>query len=443
MTKVNFLIKSKNNPATIHVRFHKGVKTDLSKSTKLFTNPNCWDKKNGIVKNTIEEPNQLFINSKLKGIEAIIYKKHLEDYTSGEYIDYEWLESVINGYYNQDNSDKNYKIYFIDFAKKWIEECKGNRVNITKGKLVADGTIVEYSQAIEMVRKYDKHCNVKTKFVSMDLKWLSKWVNYMTKIMQYSSSTIYNKITIIKMIIREAKVENDIKVNPHFESKKFTVARNLGDDPSKIYLDDNKLKILFDLEVPEKLWDSKDLLIIGCWTGLRVSDIMNNLNLDNMENGVMDVKNKKTGICVKLPLHPMIKLIIKRNGEKLPKSVSEATFGKHIKEICKLAGFNKKLDGVVMKVIGKDSITGKFVKRNVKGKYDFHELVTTHICRRSFSSNLSDKVSDEAIMDMSGWSDKKMKEHYNKKKKIASAIMVDDYYNKEYGYLLEQRQNKY
>jgi hypothetical protein len=437
MTKVTFLIKSKNNPATIHVRFHNGVDNDISKSTRLFTNPNCWDKRNGMVRNTIEEPNQMLINSKLKGIEATIYNKYLVDYTSGEYIDSDWLESVINGYYNQNNSDKDYKIYFIDFANKWIEQCKGNRVNIKKGKVVTDGTIDEYNQAVEMVKNYDKHFKVRTKFVGMDLNWLSKWVNYMLNIRQFSSSTTYNKITIIKMIIREAKVEHNIKVNPHFESKKFTVARNLEDDPRKIYLDDEKLKILFDLEVPKRLLNSKDLLIIGCWTGLRVSDFMKNLNLDDMENGVMDLKNKKTSVWVKFPLHPMIKLIIKQNGGNLPKIMSEAAFGKHIKEICKLAGFNKKLNGIVRKVIGKDSITGKSVVRNVKGKYHFHELVTTHICRRSFSSNLSDKVSDEAIMDMAGWSTKKMKEHYNKKKKTASAFKVDDYYNEEYGYLLK------
>ena len=61
------------------------------------------------------------------------------------------------------------------------------------------------------------------------------------------------------MIIREAKVEHNIKVNPHFESKKFTVARNLDDDPRKIYLDDAILKILFDLDVPNTAttgWDS-------------------------------------------------------------------------------------------------------------------------------------------------------------------------------------------
>mgnify|MGYP006959932559 CR=1 FL=1 len=77
-----------------------------------------------------------------------------------------------------DKLSKLTKKDIVDFANKWIEDCKGNRVNFNKGKLVADGTIVEYSQAIEMVRKYDRYCNVKTKFVSMDLKWLSKWVHY-------------------------------------------------------------------------------------------------------------------------------------------------------------------------------------------------------------------------------------------------------------------------
>ncbi len=437
MSKINFLIKSKENPATIHVRFQNGKHFDLCKSTQLLANPNCWDKKNGRVKNTIDEPNSMFINSKLKDLDATITRKYMEDYTSGIYIDSDWLTMVISNFYNQKSANKDSEIYFTDFAKKWLDGGVGCRINISKGALVTEGTLKEYGQAIESVIKFDKYNKARTKFVNMDLDWHAKWVNYMTKIVKYSPVTARNRLSIIKIIIREAKVEYNIRVNPHFESKKFTVACSSYDEPKKVYLDDEKIKVLFELEVPQIYKNVKDSLIIGCWTGLRISDFSKNLDLKNMEKGIIDVRNKKTGIWVKFTLHPMIKIIVNENGGKLPKSVSEATYNKHVKEICKLAGFNEIVKGVVKKGVGKNPLTGKTVSRNVYGDYAFHELVTSHTGRRSLSSNLSGNVSDKGIMDIAGWSTKKMKEHYNNKEKIESAIEVDDYYNSEYGYLLE------
>jgi len=433
MPTVNFLIKSEKPHASIHVRFRDGTPIDLCKSIKLYTNPNCWDKTNGCVKNTILEPNRMFINSKLKGLQAIIFKRYMEDVTEGEHIDSLWLVDVIDTYYNQKDMNEDYKVYFSEFGKKWLEECQDKRINASNRKLVTKGSLREYQQALNTVIHFDKYYKTKTKFLKMDFNWHAKWLDFMTNIMQYSFNSMNNKLAIIKMVIREAKTDFNIRININVESKKFTVPRMDENKPDDIYLDDHKIKVIFYMDVEERLQRSKDLLIIACWTGLRISDFMNNLNLDNMENGRVNVKNKKTGKWVQFTLHPMIKAIIKKNEGKLPKSVSESKFNLDIKEITKLAGFTAETDGGVVKASGKNPITGKNMKRKVYGKYFFNELVCSHIGRKSFSSNLTGRVSDEVIMNVAGWSDKKMKEHYNKKKKTQSAMEMDDYFKSEYG----------
>jgi len=441
MPTVNFLMKSKKSHASIHVRFRDGTSIDLCKRIKLCTNPSYWDKTNGCVKNTTLEPNSMFINSKLKGLEAIIFKRYMEDITEGEHIDSLWLEDVIDIYFNQKNMNEDYKVYFSEFGKKWLEECQGKRINVSNGKLVTKGSLTEYRQALDTIIHFDKYYKTKTKFLKMDFNWHAKWLDFMTNTMQYSYNSKNNKLAIIKMVIREAKTDFNIKINPKVESKKFTVPHIDEDIPDDIYLDDHKIKVIFHMDVEKRLQRSKDLLIIACWTGLRISDFMHNLNLDNMEKGIIDVKNKKTKKWVKVPLHPMINVIIKKNDGKLPKSICEGKLNLDVKEIATLAGFTAITDGGVTKVSGKSPITGKNMKRKVYGKYLFHELVCSHIGRRSFSSNLTGKISDEVIMNVAGWSDQQMKEHYNKKEKTQSAMEADEYFKSEYGYIEDSCQN--
>ena len=60
-------------------------------------------------------------------------------------------------------------------------------------------------------------------------------------------------------------------------------------------------------------------------------------------------------------------------------------------KVCKIAGLNEKLIG------------GKMVnKRKLVGEYHKWELVTSHICRRSYVSNFRHILGDENVMAATG-----------------------------------------
>jgi integrase len=119
--------------------------------------------------------------------------------------------------------------------------------------------------------------------------------------------------------------------------------------------------------------------IIGCRTGLRVSDY-NKCIGDNVETtGLICIdETDKTGDPVYIPMHWQVKEILdKYNG--LPALISDQKLNVFIKDLCKLAEFDQRV---------KDTREGK-QKPEGSGEYcKKYELVTTHTARRSCATNL-------------------------------------------------------
>ena len=134
-----------------------------------------------------------------------------------------------------------------------------------------------------------------------------------------------------------------------------------------------------------------DLFIIGWRTGLRISDFLR-LKENNIKEGYIEIETQKTGQNVIIPMHPQVKEIwVKRNG--FPNSISDQKFNLYIKEVCEEAKINELTEG--------SKINPK-TNRKEKGIYPKYELVTSHICRRSFASNLYGKLPNLVIMGITG-----------------------------------------
>ncbi|MGE4347921.1 MAG: hypothetical protein AB7D46_11000 [Flavobacteriaceae bacterium] len=68
------------------------------------------------------------------------------------------------------------------------------------------------------------------------------------------------------------------------------------------------------------------------------------------------------------------------------------------------------------------------IKRKKIGVYKKHQLITSHICRRSFATNLIGKVPNQVIMDVAGWSNEAQMFAYNKQTNRESAIKLKEYW---------------
>ena len=104
---------------------------------------------------------------------------------------------------------------------------------------------------------------------------------------------------------------------------------------------------------------------------------------------------KKTETPVTIPIHPKVKRILEKRQGEFPLRLRDNDYNKYIKKICKLAEINEVVKGRV-----KISRDGK--QRGVSGFYRKHELITSHVGRKSFATNLYGKISTPLIMSVTG-----------------------------------------
>ncbi len=152
--------------------------------------------------------------------------------------------------------------------------------------------------------------------------------------------------------------------------------------------------------------------MIGLWTGLRVSDLLY-LTAKDIKDGFIDNTNLKTDIEVTIPLHPHIKNILNKRNGNFPRYISEQNFNDYIKEVAKSVGINEIIKGAKITLIydenGKPKLDadGNNIHRKKSGTFPKYELVTTHICRRSFATNLYGQIDTLTIMKIIGHSTEK------------------------------------
>ena len=92
-----------------------------------------------------------------------------------------------------------------------------------------------------------------------------------------------------------------------FYSKTITIDlscfKTLEEDVDSIFLDWKELSKIFHLDLFENpgLIKYRDIFIVGCLTGFRFSDY-STLNPNQLKNGMLHVRQNKTGATVVVPL---------------------------------------------------------------------------------------------------------------------------------------------
>jgi integrase len=154
-------------------------------------------------------------------------------------------------------------------------------------------------------------------------------------------------------------------------------------DPKSIKIRSSKKSIIsLTIEELEKLeavdasgfaeWQkAKDLFLLGCYTGLRVSDLKR-LNKINTQNGMITLTLQKNNKSVRIPIVQECKRILERYDYHAPK-LSEQALNENIKEVCEKAGISA--------VVSVDETKGgKRISKNVVK----HKLITSHIAGKTF-----------------------------------------------------------
>ena len=268
---------------------------------------------------------------------------------------------------------------FMGFIENYI-------ANTTK----STSTKKNYNQTFRLLKEFQEDNRCALTFDSIDIDFYEKFTAYLAK-GDYYLNTIGTVIKNLKVFLNEA-FEQGLNKNVAFKSKRF---KKIQEESESIYLTQEEITKIYklDLSGKDELCKARDLFVIGCYTGLRFSDL-DKLNEKHIIDKGTKIKilTQKTGELVIIPLHTYILEILKRYKGKIPEVFSNQKMNDHLKDIGKEAKM-------------KEKITLHFTQGGIKKSDTLpkHDLITVHTARRSFATNayLND-IPSISIMKITG-----------------------------------------
>lgn len=259
----------------------------------------------------------------------------------------------------------------------------------------------------------------------------------------YSPNTIGRHVRNLKIFLYAAK-DMKLTTNTEFESSRFSAD---SQDVENVYLTDDRVQQLYEADfedpqtidrlmklapddqeravmkdqitrrTPKLLNEAKDIFVVGCLTGQRVSDYkrINETMFKKLSDGneYIYLQQEKTTKWIYIPLDIRVRAILAKYGGKLP-HIYDQDLNERIKIIGRLMGWRENA-GIV-------ELHGMM---EVPTQKKFYECIKTHTARRTFATNAyKNKISLSSIMIITGHSSEKMLHKYLKLDNEERAILA-------------------
>ncbi|ATC37694.1 MULTISPECIES: phage integrase SAM-like domain-containing protein [Elizabethkingia] len=269
---------------------------------------------------------------------------------------------------------------FLFYIHQYINERKD---------FICNSTFKRYKVFYNLIQRFEGYI-MKNLFIDdINMKFVKKLIIY-GKEEGYSENTIYRTIDFVKTILNflEGKgIRTAVReINVRKEKQQKYV----------LTLSEKEIIQIKNTCVPDELQQTKDWLIISCYTGQRFSDFMKFSTCQIIEvddKKCMKFIQKKTKNEITLPLHPVVMDILYKNENTFPKSTDIITYNKQVKLIAKMAGINSTLK---VKIRTKHRVISLITEK--------WRAISSHIGRRSFATNFYGKIPTPLLMRATGHS---------------------------------------
>lgn len=372
-----------------------------------------WDKRRKIAKVVNKFPEGAEINEKLDKLNQKVDKAIKKIKEQGIIPEKDYFKELIFNNTIEHKQNDSLVDYLKDYSNNVIKVHNTRKKYITtinklieyekeKGKRICfdDVDILFYEDFKKWFYNLKKPIPKKRFFDSIDNDY-----NEMPKIERYNRNYFGTIIQAIKRGMRRS-AEDGLHKNYKYQHSDFKVEQQPFDS---IYLTDEELKRIYNAKIDEmhileafpKLTPTnlsrkiesyrlaRNYFLIGAYTGLRISDIFR-LKEHNFNDKFLTITTQKTNQPVIIPLHPIVKEIIKVHD--FSKRYSEQKLNQQIKLVAKFV----KIDAPIEITVNQ----GGKVIRKVYKKY---QLISSHTARRSCATNMYiAKIPAQSIMKITG-----------------------------------------
>lgn len=284
----------------------------------------------------------------------------------------------------------------IEFFKEYVER---KRIDTHTGRYIGERTKIHQRTVIHRLELFLVDTRLPNDFSTFtSKKFDAQFTEWCYSKKNYKQNTVYATYGVLKPLLNAAKEEGFAL------SDTYKTLKGKCNEVDNIYLTEEEIEKIYRLDIPnliEKgeidskstIEETRDLFIVGCWTGLRRSD------LSRLNKAYFDVKNKtitvtaeKTKRQIVIPMHPFVlELWHKYNGE-FPSLRDKHRANIHIRECARHA----KIDEEVRIVENRGGIVSTL-------SFKKYQLIGMHTGRRSFATNMyKRKFPTIAIMRLTG-----------------------------------------
>lgn len=398
---------NKNGTTIIFVQYvHKGKTTLFSTGESI--KPFLWDFGSNQAKRSYKGYIKLnmVLQSFKEKIDNIVRDLRIQNIEPVTSLVINKLNELRNG-----KSGNKSKFTFFEFLDHYIDNSKV-RLRPT--------TIAGYKTLRSHLRNFESCKNRKINWETFNLSFYNDFEYYFVGKLMNGLNAWGTQIKRLKIVLNSA-TEQGYNSCLDYKHRKFKVYSKTADS---VYLNEEELESIYKLDFStvryRHLDITRDLFIIGCYTGLRFEDF-SQIKPAHIHDGFITHKNHKTNQNVMLPIHPYVKEIFLKYERILPK-ISNQNFNCNIKTVCRHAGINNST------IRTRDN--GGKRKDEIKPKYS---RISAHTARRSFITILFLKNFPIAyLMVLSGHKTMSEFMKYVKVDQITSANKLKEFWNKQY-----------
>jgi site-specific recombinase XerD len=307
-------------------------------------------------------------------------------------------------------------VFFNEF-QKFINDSESGERETEEGTRLGKRSIQLYLTTLDHLKNFSQKKKYYLTFESINKDFYKKFCNYLWDDLNLYDNAVGNYIKALKTFLtwsgktqehtkkyfRKYSEEKDIVVLTP-EQLNEIVDVEITIESVVAYFKENKLpyiegRVYMTKELLER---TRDILVLGCVTTLRVSDLLklkpghNLIKGDNYKIKVFSTAKSGKFVMIDLPDFAC-KIIDKYSGKfetVLPK-ISDVKFNENLKTLGEYMGWNKQTVGIIRYKR----------KKPVEFTFPLSELLSSHIMRRTGITNLLIAGMDQyAVKEISGHS---------------------------------------
>lgn len=397
-----------DSQATIYFRLRDKNK-DFKSASELVINPNHWSQEKQGYKDRvalISDDEKMKLKNDIQNIVSVITQNYSEDANA------EWLSEQIDKYHHpdkyktQEQIESETKLTFEQLLEEFLLKHKLSEVR-KKNFRVIKRALLRYELYVRATKRGQKSFILDIDNVTPDTlsdmwaffenehKYFELYPSIYEQIPEKRTPKPRGKNTLIDCFCRIRTFFlwcYDKKRTQNRPFDQFRIDECTYGTPIYITLEERDKLLEKDLSEHKQVEIQRDIFVFQSLIGCRIGDLYRMTKRNIIDDAIEYIPRKtKDGnpVTVRVPLNDKAKAILGKykdyTGDKILPFISEQKYNDAIKRAFKLAEINR-----IVTIL--DPLTNEEVKKPL------HEVVSSHMARRTFIGNIYKKVKDPNLI---------------------------------------------